>query len=404
LPDGVKNTVATYALVNKKVINMDETNKHYSALTIDTSIFKQNGLKLKKGLLAELHQFKDNPIKLILSDIVYRELKSHLDKKEKETKSKIESALNDTSDYLNCCIDDMEKIKSLIKINYEIENIPNLILEEFIRKCGIELVKGEEYCEIKSLIDMYFLHCAPFKELGNKKNEFPDAIALLSLQSWAEENNENLLAVSLDNDWKNFAQGKDNIEVIDDLAKAMDILNKQTNEALDSIIYEIELDLRKNQNSRIFGSMYSAIEDSISISEIYAVSPFKYYIDDEQLSLKDIYILTEEDEKRLRIYIIDYGSDKITISIPCEVICEVEAAFNFSLWDSIDKEDVSFGGTRKIVEISYKTDVLVNLYGNFLDGLQNMDIDEIEVTHDSVFVDMGEISPFDDEDYGDEYY
>ena len=251
---------------------------------------------------------------------------------------------------------------------------------------------------------MYFLHCAPFKELGNKKNEFPDAIALLSLQSWAEENNENLLAVSLDNDWKNFAQGKDNIEVIDDLAKAMDILNKQTNEALDSIIYEIELDLRKNQNSRIFGSMYSAIEDSISISEIYAVSPFKYYIDDEQLSLKDIYILTEEDEKRLRIYIIDYGSDKITISIPCEVICEVEAAFNFSLWDSIDKEDVSFGGTRKIVEISYKTDVLVNLYGNFLDGLQNMDIDEIEVTHDSVFVDMGEISPFDDEDYGDEYY
>jgi len=139
-------------------------------------------------------------------------------------------------------------------------------------------------------------------------------------------------------------------------------------------------------------------------TEIYAVSPFKYYIDDEQLSLKDIYILTEEDEKRLRIYIIDYGSDKITISIPCEVICEVEAAFNFSLWDSIDKEDVSFGGTRKIVEISYKTDVLVNLYGNFLDGLQNMDIDEIEVTHDSVFVDMGEISPFDDEDYGDEYY
>lgn len=34
----------------------------------------------------------------------------------------------------------------------------------------------------------------------------------------------------------------------------------------------------------------------------------------------------------------------------------------------------------------------------------DIDIEEIEVTHDSVFVDMGEISPFDDEDYGDEYY
>ncbi|WP_455030007.1 PIN domain-containing protein [Neisseria sp.] len=382
---------------------MDETNKHYSALTIDTSIFKQNGLKLKKGLLAELHQFKDNPIKLILSDIVYRELKSHLDKKEKETKSKIESALNDALAYLNCCIDDMEKIKSLIKLDYEAESISKLILEEFIRKCGIKLVKGEEYCEMKSLIDMYFQNLAPFKESGHKKNEFPDAIALLSLHTWAQKNNKNLLAVSADDDWKNFAHGKDNIEVIDDLAKAMDILNRQT-KALDSFIHEIELDLLQSQNSRIFESIYSAVEDSISISEIYAVSPFKYYIDDEQLSLKDIYILTEEDGKRLRIYIIDYGSDKITISIPCEVICEVEAAFNFSVWDSIDKEDVSLGGTRKIVEISYETDVLVNLYGNFLDGLQNMDIDEIEVTHDSVFVDMGEISPFDDEDYGNEYY
>ena len=383
---------------------MTEINKRYSALTIDTSIFIQNGLKLNKGLLAQLHQFKDNPINLILSDIVYRELKSHLDRKEKETKSKIESALNDASDYLNCCINDMEKIKSLIKLNYQAESISKLILEEFIRKCGIELVKGEKYCEMKSLIDMYFQNLAPFKESGNKKNEFPDAIALLSLQYWVEENNKNLLAVSADNDWKNFALGKCNIEVIDDLAKAMDILNKQTDEALDSIIYEIELDLAKSQNSRMFESMYSAIENSINISEISAVSSFKYYIDDEQLSLKNIYILTEENEKRLKVYIIDYDSDKITISITCEVMCEVEVAFNFSVWDSIDKEDVSLGGTRKIVEISYETDVLVNLYGNFLDGLQNMDIDEIEVTHDSVFVDMGEISPFDDEDYGDEYY
>ena len=393
------------SIIVKKIF-MTEINKRYSALTIDTSIFIQNGLKLNKGLLAQLHQFKDNPINLILSDIVYRELKSHLDRKEKETKSKIESALNDASDYLNCCIDDMEKIKSLIKLNYQAESISKLILEEFIRKCGIELVKGEEYCEMKSLIDMYFQNLAPFKESGNKKNEFPDAIALLSLQYWVEENNKNLLAVSADNDWKNFALGKGNIEVIDDLAKAMDILNKQTDEALDSIIYEIELDLTKSQNSRIFESMYSAIENSINISEISAVSSFKYYIDDEQLSLKNIYILPEENGKRLKVYIIDYDSDKITISITCEVMCEVEVAFNFSVWDSIDKEDVSLGGTKKIVEISYETDVLVNLYGNFLDGLQNMDIDieEIEVTHDSVFVDMGEISPFDDEDYGDEYY
>ena len=79
---------------------MVRNDKYYSALTIDTSIFEKNGLKLNKGLLAQLHQFRDNPINLVLSDIVYLELKSHLNKKEKETKNKIDLALSDASDYL----------------------------------------------------------------------------------------------------------------------------------------------------------------------------------------------------------------------------------------------------------------------------------------------------------------
>ena len=385
-------TQTTYALVNKKVINMDETNKHYSALTIDTSIFEKNGLKLNKGLLAQLHQFKDNPIKLILSDIVYLELKSHLDRKEKETKSKIESALNDASDYLNCCIDDMEKIKSLIKLNYEAESISKLILEEFIRKCGIELVKGEEYCEMKSLIDMYFQNLAPFKESGNKKNEFPDAIALLSLHTWAQENDKNLLAVSADNDWKKFLQNKSNIKFTDNLAQAMEILNKQ-NQALDSIICEIQSDFLKNKNSEIFKRISLAIEEDINICVINAQSAYNYNIDDQKANLIDVEVLKEDNGKKLKVYIVDINSEAITISITCEVSCNIEATFNFSTWDPIDKEYVSLGRSTKIIETSYKPDVLVYLRGNILDGLENMYIDDITID-DFFVVDMGEIFPF----------
>lgn len=385
-------------LLNFKGKYMHESNKHYSALTIDTSIFEKNGLKLNKGLLAQLHQFRDNPTNLVLSDIVYLELKSHLNRKEKETRSKVESALNDTCDYLNCCMDDIKKIKSLIKFDDDIGAISNLNLEDFLNKCGIEIVKSEEYCEIESLINMYFQHHAPFKESGNKKNEFPDAIALLSLQVWAEVNKKNLLAVSSDNDWIDFSEGKDSIDVIDDLAKAMDILNRQ-GKVLDSIVCEIQLDLSQNQNSEIFKRIYSAIEDDMIFFEIEAASAYNYYIDDEQVNLIDVNILKESDGDKLKVYIVDINSDEITISIACEVLCNIEATFNFSVWDSIDKEDVSLGGTTKMIETSYKTDVLVHLHGNFLDGLQNMDIDDIEVIDFLGVVDMGEISPFNDEDY-----
>lgn len=375
---------------------MIKTDKHYSALTIDTSIFDGNGLKLKTGLLAKLHQFKDNPINLVLSDIVHLELKSHLSKKEEETKSKINSALKNASDYLNCCIDDMEKIKLLLKVDDR--GASDLMLEDFITKSGIEIIESEMYCDIKPLINMYFSCIPPFKELGGKKNEFPDAIALLSLHSWAKCYNKNLLAVSADNDWKDFSKGIDNIDVIDDLAEAMDILNRQ-DKALDSIIREIQLDLSENKNSEIFKRIYSAIEDDVSFFEVEAVSAYNYYIDDEQVDLIDVNILKEKDDNKLKVYVIDINSDEITISISCEVLCNAEATFNFSVWDSIDKEDVLLGRTTKMIEISYETDVLVHLSGNFLDGLQKMDVDDIEVIDFLGVVNMGEISPFNHEDY-----
>ncbi|SUO97704.1 PIN domain-containing protein [Suttonella indologenes] len=77
--------------------------KKYTALTIDTSIFDQNALKLKKGALATLKQFKDLPINFILSDIVEREVIKHLNKK-MEVIEKIKSATkdDDLSNYLGC--------------------------------------------------------------------------------------------------------------------------------------------------------------------------------------------------------------------------------------------------------------------------------------------------------------
>lgn len=161
-----------------------------------------------------------------------------------------------------------------------------------------------------------------------------------------KENNKNLLAVSMDNDWKDFAQGKDNIEVIDDLAKAMDILNKQKQD-LDSIICEIQSDFLKNKNSKIFKRISSAIEEDINICVINAVSAYNYDIDDQKANLIHVEILKEDNGKKLKVYIVDINSEAITISITCEVSCNIEATFNFSTWDPIDKEYVSLGRSTK---------------------------------------------------------
>lgn len=55
----------------------------YGAITLDTSIFDQHGLKLDRGLLKALEQFNGKPIGLVLSEIVFRELHKHLKQESK---------------------------------------------------------------------------------------------------------------------------------------------------------------------------------------------------------------------------------------------------------------------------------------------------------------------------------
>ena len=248
-------------------------------------------------------------------------------------------------------------------------------------------------------MDLYFTNSAPFKEVGSKKNEFPDAIALLALEKWAIENNKEILAVSVDNDWKRFSEErKNNIDVVEDLARAIEVFQEQMDYALKGIVEEIKQDLSNNPNSKILESIREVISDKLVVSEINADAAYYYEIDDEWVELNKISILTENSE--LRVHIVDKGSDTITVNIACEVCCRVGATFDFSIWDSVDKEYIRLGSSQEIVEQVYETNVLVSLSGNFLNGLSDMEIDDIEVDNTLGSVEMGEIQPFEnDESY-----
>lgn len=378
---------------------MREPNKHYAALTIDTSIFEKHGLRLNKGLLAELNQFSDNPIDLILSDIVFLELKSHLHKKEMETRNKVDSALKDASNYLNCCDNDIDKIALSLGMNLKNGSISDAQLTGFLTKCHVKIIESQQYCDMGSLIKLYFANSAPFKDVGIKKNEFPDAISLLSLEAWADENDKKILAVSSDKDWGYFAKGRYNIDVVDDLARAIEILNTQTNEALSCIISEIRQDLSNYSNSEIYKRIYSVIEQHLDAPDVYADAAYSYYVDYSSVDLMQVEIFKDGANGDIQVYLVNSNSDGITLNVKCKVYCEVTAHFNFFIWDSIDKEDVALGADEKTIEVSYITDVLVSLYGNFLSGLPSMEVGDIEVIDQLGTVEMGEVSPFNNDEY-----
>ena len=56
------------------------------------------------------------------------------------------------------------------------------------------------------VIRRYFATEPPFSTKERKKSEFPDALALLSLERWATQNKSLVLLVSADGDWKKLVE------------------------------------------------------------------------------------------------------------------------------------------------------------------------------------------------------
>ena len=71
----------------------------------------------------------------------------------------------------------------------------------------------------------------------------------------------------------------------------------------------------------------------------------------------------------------------------------VHASFDFSVRDSIDTDYVGMGGSSCEIEDSYRTDIVITLAGDFSDGIENIDAEEIEVMETLGYADFGEVEP-----------
>ncbi|MBZ7631468.1 PIN domain-containing protein, partial [Klebsiella michiganensis] len=199
--------------------------KDYTAITLDTSIFDGNGLRLEKGLLGRLKQFNGSPTKFVLTDIVVNEIKKHLHDKIINSRAALQKALEEASEHLFFDGSLLTESKQKLIDGPEINELALSRLNAFLVATGAFVIDSAEYVEVAELRDNYFNNKPPFAMSGKKKNEFPDAIALLALEHWAEENDELVFAVAKDGDWKNFCDESDFIDYNENLADALDYFN-----------------------------------------------------------------------------------------------------------------------------------------------------------------------------------
>src|SRR3546814_19610027 len=87
---------------------------------------------------------------------------------------------------------------------------------------GITLLDSDEYLSGGELVKAYFDVKPPFKPGDKQKYEFPDAIALLCLEAFAEEKATMMLCVSHDPDWVAYCGNSKHLCLVEALATALE--------------------------------------------------------------------------------------------------------------------------------------------------------------------------------------
>ncbi|MCE7556435.1 PIN domain-containing protein [Aliivibrio fischeri] len=358
----------------------------YDAIVIDTSIFDGNGLKLESGMLGKLKQFKDGPIDFIMPDIVKNEIQSHLEKKIKVSRNALEKSINDAGDHLFFDGSALNDAKQLLINSNEIENLAKSRLDNFIESSGAWILDSNDFVSVGELVNKYFLNEPPFSETGKKKNEFPDAIALMALEKWAENEGKTILAIAKDGDWKSFCESSDYIDYQDDLAEGLAIFNQANAPfALKKNLFEAIL---TNQALGFLSKIESYLDNELDDLTPDQDAESAFYWEPEGTSTSFKSYTLDSDFK-----IIDVDEEWIVLEAKASIIIDAEGQFSLSVHDSIDRDYVSLGGVIAHTEVEFETELLITISGQLDGDVNDLEIEQVEVMDTPSCIDYGSIEP-----------
>lgn len=380
---------------------MEDIELDFGAITIDNATFKGEGYRFYEGLLAQMRQFKESPVQVLQTDIVHNEALKHIGLEISRTRVSIEQALRSANKQLKINSASINNARELLSVEGSETEIAEAMLEKYYEYIGANKVDSGEYADFTKLMEMYFSTEAPFETGKDKKNEFPDAIALLALEGWAEENDMNIIAVSQDKGWKDFSKESTRITLVSSLAEALEKF--QPHNKVASIIAHIREDSLFDEDNHVLEKIEQAIINSIDGCDIIVEAISYMHFESGDTSANYIsHKFDSDDEGLVKLRVISIDDEAIVLKVGATVYVEVEASFYFSVRDSIDKDYVGIGGNVYTAMESYHTDILLTLTGDFSQDFDDIEVTEIEVLETISFADFGEVEPDWKNEYEDE--
>jgi hypothetical protein len=361
--------------------------QEYEALLIDTSIFVGNGLRLEKGLLGKLNQFKRSPVVFLLPDVTFGEIKTHLEQKIRASRNALEKSINEAGDHLFFDGGTLDKAKALLLESKEIEGLAETRLNNFIESTGALVLECGDHLSVSDLLRKYFSNAAPFSETGKKKNEFPDAIVLMAVDEWAKNNNKSVLAVAKDDDWSRYCESSDNIECISELSDGLAMFNKANAPYAFLSKLESELDAEKAQSfldavaSKLEAELDGFTPDQDADSYLY------WEPEGSNGWFKSFYLTTHE------LRIIESDEEYIVLECKAAITVEAKGEFSLSVHDSIDDDYVHIDSVTATAEAEFESEILISIVGDLEGPIEELTIEQVEIVSPLKRIHFGTLEP-----------
>lgn len=352
------------------------------AISVDTCIYQQHGFRLESGQLRHLEQFSATPGVLVMSDVVQHEVLAHMVTEAVKAKSKLKGALEDVRDHWPTAVG--TPTSSDILGTKTAEVVAAQRLDAFLSRCGGEIINASGRVDIADLMKRYFQPSLPFESSGDKKHEFPDAIALITLESWAEEHNKPILLVSNDRGWQAFAEASNHLACVAALDQALALFQKRDATRTQLVDHVAALLEAEAESWDGLLELESLLNSTTWVEDVSSM--FDYELD-LQVDVMGVKFVDDAAPDSLRA--IDYSKGALTVIGQFEATVSVEATFGFEM------DGVNLGSCIVSENKTVYFEALITFEEAGGNELKAVEIELVRRMHKLVF---GDVQP----DYSDE--
>ncbi|WP_374630965.1 PIN domain-containing protein [Pannonibacter indicus] len=356
------------------------------ALTVDTNIFDKYGSNLEHPVLLGLSQLKKNNVELLLSEVVVLEINSHLIDKAEESQRNLRKFLK--VHLRRWHLTKTPPLDELLSLSVAPADHAKDELAKFLEYVNGTSVDIEDNVGIApELVKRYFAAMPPFESKESKKFEFPDALALLSLEAHVKGNEGILICVSNDGGWKSFAAQSNHLVIVDDLAVALSLFNQ----AGEDFVSEIVRLWRDEALANFAAEVTTQIEYWCADLQFEASGdgPASSYVDYQDVQFRTIDEIGDP-------IIVNFGGRQITFTVRLSVTLDFFADFNFYVTDHVDGDEVIIGSSSTSKESQVQIEATIT--AEYEDGVDDLENIKVVVGSKRFDVDFGYVDPFTDED------